>query len=115
MVISQEQWEDKAAKLNFPNQCWINGSSIAAINGETFDSINPATGKILARVAAGTEVEIDLAVSAARQAFNSGVWAHTTPSERKVLLVRLADLLEENTEELALLESLHMGQPSRDA
>jgi len=115
MVISQEQWEDKAAKLNYPNQCWINGSSIAAINGATFDSINPATGKVLAKVAAGSEVEIDLAVSAARQAFNSGVWAHTAPSERKATLLRLADLIEENTEELALLESLDMGKPIRDS
>lgn len=115
MSISQEQWQKRADKQLFPDQCWINGVSVAAKNGATFDAINPATGKVLAKVAAGSQFEINLAVSAARQSFNSGVWSQSTPSERKTTLLKLADLIEENTEELALLESLDMGKPITDA
>ena len=115
MSISLKQWEEKVVELDLPNHFWINGKAVEAKNGSTFDSINPATGKVMTKTAAGSSSDIDAAVSAGRTAFNSGVWANASPSDRKVTLLKLADLIDNNTEELALLESLNTGKPITDA
>src|SRR5581483_12328572 len=77
----------------------------------TFDTVNPGTGKLLARVAAGDVEDVDRAVSAARAAFRKGVWANLAPAKRKQVLKRFAELILKNGEELALLETLDMGKP----
>ncbi len=84
MSISLKQWEEKVVELDLPNHFWINGKAVDAKNGSTFDSINPATGKVMTKTAAGSSSDIDAAVSAGRTAFNSGVWANASPSDRKV-------------------------------
>ena len=70
---------------------------------------------MLAQVAACAEAEVDLAVRSARQAFEAGVWSQRTPAERKQVLLRLAELILANRDELALLDSLNMGKPVMDA
>src|SRR5207248_1510995 len=82
-----------------------------AASGKTFPSYNPATGEVLAQVAEGDRTDIDLAVRAARYAFDQGPWRRMTASERGRMIWKLADLLEQHTEEFAYLESLDNGKP----
>ena len=89
---------------------FIDGGFRAAASGATFDSINPATGEVLAAVAAADEVDVDAAVVAARASFESGVWSKTSPAHRKRVLIRLAELMIEHRAELALLDSMDMGK-----
>lgn len=88
----------------------IDGQWVAAASGKTFATTNPATGEELATLAEADAVDVDRAVAAARRAFE-GPWRKTKPFERQALLLKLADLVEENFEELALLDTLDMGGP----
>lgn len=108
-------WQNKAAALRFPDQAVIDGKPRAAQSGQTFATINPATGECLANVAACGEEDVDDAVRNARQVFEAGTWSARSPSERKQVLLRLADLIMTHREELALLDSLNMGKPVMDA
>jgi len=89
----------------------IGGQWVDSASGKTFDTINPSTGEVLAKVAEGDQEDINRAVAAARKAFESGPWPKFTPSQRGRLLLKLADLIEENAEELARLETLDNGKP----
>lgn len=93
----------------------IDGKWIPSVSGKTFETINPATGEVICRVAEGDKADIDLAVAAARRAFESGPWPKMSASERGRLINRLADLIEKNIHELAALESLDNGKPVGDA
>jgi aldehyde dehydrogenase (NAD+) len=96
-------------------QCFIGGQWIPAQTGKTFDTLNPATEEVIASVAEGDAADIDLAVKAARQAFEAGDWPKMDARDRGRLLSKLADLIEEEADELAALESLDNGKPIRDA
>jgi 4-(gamma-glutamylamino)butanal dehydrogenase len=100
-----------ARNLKFQTQAFINGVFCAAQSGEVFDSINPATGDVLAQVAACGTADVDVAVHAARTAFDDGRWSKLHPSDRKLVLLKFAQLLEDNLVELAVLESLDSGKP----
>ena len=93
----------------------INGKWVEAASGKTFATYNPATGEVLAQIAEGDREDIDRAVKAARSAFETGRWSQLTPSERGRLIWKLADLLEDNLEEFAELESLDNGKPVKVA
>src|SRR5580658_10567846 len=108
-------WHERARALEFRTQAFIDGRYVDAASGATFDSINPATGKLLARVAAGDQEDINRAVLSARAAFRKGVWANLAPVKRKKILQRFAELILQHTEELALLETLDMGKPISDS
>jgi gamma-glutamyl-gamma-aminobutyraldehyde dehydrogenase len=114
-VFELEYWQRLAATLRFRDQALIGGNAVPAQSGQTFAAINPATGQCLAQVAACGSEEVDAAVISARHAFESGSWSARSPSERKQVLLRLADLIMANREELALLDSLNMGKPVMDA
>jgi len=114
-VFELNDWQLRAAAQRFPTLALIDGQAVAAQSGATFSAINPATGAVLAEVAACGDADVDAAVRAARQAFESGVWARRSPAERKAVLLRLAELILEHREELALLDSLNMGKPVMDA
>src|ERR1700684_955381 len=92
-------------------QMLINGKWVDAVSGKTFPTYNPATGEVLANVAEGDKEDINRAVAAARAAFDTGPWSKITPSQRGKLIWKLADLIEQNNEELAQLESLDNGKP----
>src|SRR5690242_10733629 len=93
----------------------IGGKWQDSVSGKTFETINPATGDVICNVAEGDKADIDLAVKAARKAFEDGPWSKMNASERGRLLNKLADLIEKNKDELAALESLDNGKPLRDA
>jgi aldehyde dehydrogenase (NAD+) len=88
----------------------IGGSWVDAASGRTIDVVNPATGGKMCEIAASDGTDIDLAVSAARSAFE-GEWSRWTPHQRRKLMLKIHDLVLENFEELALIETLDMGAP----
>ena len=109
------EWRERAASIKPRSQVFIAGKFAPAMNGATFDNINPATGQILNAVAAGEQPDIDRAVASARNAFRKGVWAHQPPKARKKTLLKLADLMLAHRDELALLETLDTGKPISDS
>jgi 4-guanidinobutyraldehyde dehydrogenase / NAD-dependent aldehyde dehydrogenase len=111
MSAEKISWHDRARGLDIRTKAFINGNYTDAASGQTFDSVNPGTGKLLARVASGDTEDINRAVAAARAAFRKGVWSNLAPNQRQVILKRFADLIRQHGEELALLETLDMGKP----
>jgi aldehyde dehydrogenase (NAD+) len=93
-----------------PKRMLIDGKWVPALSGKTFESINPATGEVLATIADGDAADVELAVAAARRAFD-GPWRKTKPFERQQLLLKLAELVDANFEELATIDTLDMGGP----
>lgn len=114
-MLDHQGWKSRAESLRFRGQAFIDGQFVDAVSGETFDSVNPATGAVLTQVAACDAADVDRAVSAARHAFDDGRWSRRPPAERKAVLLRLADLIRDNLHEMALLDSLDMGKLVRDA
>ncbi|QCI12949.1 aldehyde dehydrogenase [Pseudomonas putida] len=112
---TQQFWQQRASTLTLPTKALIQGRQLSASTGATFASINPATNQLLAQVASCAQAEVDLAVASARRAFEQGPWPRMAPAERKKVLLRLAELIMANREELALLDSLNMGKPVMDA
>jgi len=110
-MTTHQEWKQKAEALSLDGRAFIAGERCKAAAGETFDTLNPASGKVLAEVAKCADPDVDRAVLAARNAFDSGVWSKAAPARRKAVLVRLAQLIDEHTEELALLEALEAGKP----
>jgi gamma-glutamyl-gamma-aminobutyraldehyde dehydrogenase len=113
--LTYENWKDRAAGLKLRHQAFIDGKFVDAASGETFDSVNPATDAVLAQVAACDAEDVDRAVMAARRAFEAGYWSRMAPMDRKAVLLKLAELIRENLEEFALLDSLDMGKLVTDA
>jgi gamma-glutamyl-gamma-aminobutyraldehyde dehydrogenase len=110
-LLTKEQYAAIAARLKFPTQAFINGEFRDALSGKTFITTNPATGEQLAEIAACDSRDVDVAVAAAKQAFEDGRWHKLSPGARKQVLLRFAQLLEDNAHELAVLESLDSGKP----
>lgn len=100
-----------AAFTSAPKKMLINGQWVEAASGSTFETRNPANGEVITTVSEGDQVDINQAVSAARKAFEEGAWPKAKPNERAKLLLKLADLIEENAEELSHLETLDNGMP----
>lgn len=115
MPTTATEWQELADGLDLRTKAFIGGEYVDAASGETFESIDPATGAKRADVAAAGSEDVDRAVRAARASFESGVWAEAAPLERKGTLLRLADLLEANADELAALMTIDMGKPIGDA
>jgi 1-pyrroline dehydrogenase len=91
------------------HQNFVGGEWVDAVEGETAEIINPATGEVIAEVPKGTEADVDRAVEAAKRAWLE--WRDTTPQERSELLLKLADAIEEHADELAQVESQNVGKP----
>jgi phenylacetaldehyde dehydrogenase len=102
----------KAELRASPQLLLIGAERRAAMSGETFASLNPATGEHLAEVARGGAADVELAVQRAREAFESPAWRKMSTMERSRLLNRLADLIERDAQELAVLECLDNGKPA---
>lgn len=90
---------------------WIGNAWEDAASGEVFPDVNPATGEVIAEVAAGDAADIDRAVQAARSALSSSSWRQMNPHKRAEILWHLADLIEANADELAALETADNGKP----
>lgn len=108
---THQDYKTAAAALSHRHQLWIDGGYVPAAFGKTFQSIDPATGQVLAEVARGDAADIDRAVASARAAFEDGRWSRRTPTQRKEVLLRLAALIRDNLDALALTDTLDMGKP----
>ncbi len=106
--------ETVALPTTFPTKAFIDGDHVDARSGETFDSLNPATGTVLAKVAACDAADVDRAVAAARRAFDRGDWRRLAPAERKRVILKLAELIEAHLHEIALLDATDAGKPITD-
>jgi len=107
-------WRRLAGDLDIEGRAFVNGRFTDALSGETRPTVNPANGQELAEVAVCGPADADLAVKGARAAFESGAWSEMAPMERKMVLVRWAELIDRHREELALLETLDVGKPISD-
>ena len=113
-LLTAKEYAAIAASLDLPANAYINGAYRPAQSGNTFDTINPATGEVITRVAACNADDVDVAVSKARDAFEDGRWRALAPGERKDILIKLCKLLTRHARELAVLESIDSGKPIYD-
>ena len=113
--VSTIDWQTRATQLQFRQQAFINGRFVPAASGETFTCISPIDGRVLTEVAACDQEDVNRAVQAARAAVDDGRWRLQAPMQRKQVLLRFADLIEQHAEELALLDTLDMGKPIHDS
>lgn len=111
----REQWQALADSLSLRTRAFINGQYVDAASGATFDCISPIDGRVLGHIAECGQVDVDHAVAAARRSFNAGHWAGLKPAKRKQVLLKLAALVEQHADELAVLEALDMGKPVAEA
>ena len=114
MTLSHAEFQAIANNLTPIGQAFIDGKFCDALDGEKFETINPATGQVLAEVAHCKSADVDRAVAAARRVFNEGTWSRAEPEERKEVLLRVAQLVRDNTYELAVLESMDTGKTIND-
>jgi gamma-glutamyl-gamma-aminobutyraldehyde dehydrogenase len=113
-LLTMEEYKAIAAELNPAAMCFVDGGFRPALSGNTFKTLNPATGELLANVAACNADDVDFAVSKAREAFEDGRWSKLHPGARKEILINLCKLVKQNSRELAVLESLDSGKPIAD-
>lgn len=112
---TRADWEQMVPDLRVPHQAIIDGQAVDSATGETFDCVSPIDGRTLAAVARCGAEDVERAVAAARQAFDSGAWSDRPPAARKKVLQKFAALIEKHADELALLETLDMGKPIGDS
>src|SRR5438876_9630614 len=111
-VPNANSWHERARTLEFRTQAFIDGRHVDAASGATFDTINPGTCKLLARVAAGDEEDINRAVAASCAAFRKSGWRQPAPARRQKSPLRRAAAGLAHTEALALPETVVAGNPS---
>ncbi|MFF4834943.1 aldehyde dehydrogenase [Streptomyces sp. NPDC001315] len=112
--VTHEEWLRRAKELDLSGVHHIDGADEPG-GGTSFAAVAPRNGEVLTDVADAQQAEVDLAVAAARRAFDSGPWPRLAPADRGRVLLRIADLLEERRDRLALTVSLEMGKPITDA
>lgn len=100
--------------LSGAQELFINGEFVNSVSGKTYETYNPANGQVLANVSEAEKEDVDLAVMAAKKAFEDGPWSKMSALERGTLMHRLADLIEENRQELAEIVSLDNGKPLQE-
>ena len=113
--LTLSDWETKSAQLKIEGRAFVSGAHVNAAAEAVFECLSPVDGRFLANVASCDAADADHAVTVARATFDSGVWSRSSPVSRKQAMLRFADLLDQNAEELALLETLDMGKPISDA
>ena len=113
-LLTHAEYQAIAQNLDLPGNAFIDGKFQPAKSKQTFASINPATGKTIANIAACDARDVDFAVGRARAAFDDGRWSRLHPGERKRVLIRLAKLMQRNCHELAVMESIDSGKPVGD-
>lgn len=115
LTTSQDLKPKVQAFLEGKKELFIDGKFVPAVSGKTFNVWNPATEEVLAVVCEAGEEDVNIAVKAARKAFEEGTWSKISAAERAHLIYKLADLIDENKEELAQLEALDNGKPYKQA
>lgn len=111
-MVTATSTSPAGADIRLAERMYIDGEWVEALDGSTFPVYDPADGTVIARVPAGGAADVDRAVAAARRAFDpTGVWRTMTPQARGKVIWRLADLVEENAERFALVDSIDSGKP----
>jgi gamma-glutamyl-gamma-aminobutyraldehyde dehydrogenase len=110
-ALDRKAWHKLAGKLKPETRNFIDGKAVVGRKGRTFETVNPATGEVLAEVTRSDSGDVDAAVKAARHAFKSGVWSRMAPRDRMAVLYRYAELIRENAGQFALIDTLDMGKP----
>ncbi|MEM8577243.1 MAG: aldehyde dehydrogenase [Pseudomonadota bacterium] len=113
-MLTRDDYASLAGTLTPPTGAFIDGGFLPAISGVTMETVNPATGEVIAQVASCGAGDVDVAVQKAREAFEDGRWSCLPPADRKDVLIRLCKLMTRNARELAVLESLDSGKPIYD-
>lgn len=101
--------------LRFDGRALVNGKRVAAMDGQIFDCVSPVDGSILTQVARCSQADVDAAVAAGRRAFEDRRWSGMAPAQRKRIMIRFAELVQQHGDELAMLETLDMGKPVKYA
>jgi gamma-glutamyl-gamma-aminobutyraldehyde dehydrogenase/4-guanidinobutyraldehyde dehydrogenase/NAD-dependent aldehyde dehydrogenase len=109
--MTNKTWHEKARALAIDGRAFIDGERVWAKGEQRFDKLSPVDGRVLGAVARCDGADVDVAVAAARAAFEDRRWAGMSPARRKRVMVRFGDLVQQHGEELALLETLDMGKP----
>ena len=112
-LLTVDEYAAIAAGLDLPRAPFVEGKFRAGAGSE-METVNPATGEVLAKITTADENDVDFAVSKAREAFDRGEWSHAHPSERKDVLIRLCKLITRRRREFAVMESIDSGKPIRD-
>lgn len=99
----------KVPQIKF-TKIFINGEFVDSVSGKAFQTIDPRNGEVIAEIAEGDKEDVDLAVKAAREAFDNGLWPRLPGSERRKIMLKFADLIDENNEELAILDTIDAGK-----
>ena len=113
--FANTDWHQRARSLRPRHQAYIDGTFSDAADRRTFACVSPIDGRVIAQVARCDSADVDRAVRAARVRFEAGTWSRCHPRLRKAALRRLADLVREHADELALLDCVDVGKPIRDA
>ncbi len=111
---NRDQWHGLADRLKYETRHFIDGEYVDSLAGERLTVINPATGKTLCEVSAGTAADIDRAVASCKRSFATRVWSRKAPRERMAVLAAFSRLIEKHAPRFALLDSLCMGKPVND-
>ncbi|MGQ0457706.1 MAG: aldehyde dehydrogenase [Hyphomicrobium sp.] len=114
-MTSLAHFEQLAGAMKLPGLAVIDGKLRPSLSGKTFDNVTPRNGRVLIAVAECEDADVDLAVNAARRAFQDGRWRKMHYRAKKAVLFKLAELMERDVEQLALLESLDVGKPITNA
>ncbi len=114
-MSTTEIWQERANKIKVNGNIFIDGKSSPAASGKTFEDYSPTLNKVIGEIASGEQIDIDRAVASAKKAFDSGVWSEMNPRDKKAIMLKWAELLNEHRDELALLETLDVGKPISDS
>jgi 4-(gamma-glutamylamino)butanal dehydrogenase len=114
-MTTLDDWTRLADEIKPRTEIFIGGDFRSAASGATFDSVNPATGDLIAAISSADAADVDAAVVSARAAFEAGSWSQTSAGHRKKVLQRLAGLINDHSQELALLDSMDMGKLVEEA
>ena len=113
-LLTRDEYRALAQSLVLPSGAFVDGKFAAAVAGGCIETLNPATGGALGRIAACEAPDVDHAVTKAREAFEDGRWSKRHPAERKKTIIQLCKLIRRHRHELAVLESLESGKPIYD-
>ena len=112
--LTTKDWHARAAAVRYETRHFIDGGYVDSVARGRFTVVNPATGKPLCEVSAGTAADIDVAVASAKRSFASRVWSRMAPRDRMAIMAAYSRLLEENNEKFSILDTLCMGKPITD-
>ena len=114
-MAQQDMWQEKAGSFQLDAKIFIDGKYCDAASGKTFDNIAPGQNRTIGQIASGDTEDINRAVASAKRVFDAGIWRDMNPRDKKIIMLRWAQLLGEHREELAFLEAIDTGRPISDA